>query len=857
MSAMLAGRKYVGPRGPSTARIMVVGEAPGANEERLGQPFVGASGELLEAMLASTGSNPSEVFFTNLARYRPPNNELSAWFSKEGVPNEIVLAGLEELQSEIELVKPNIIVPLGNFPNALLTGNGRWDKKNHAFTGISDYRGYLVEGAAITGGRKCLPTYHPANVLREYSNKPVAKFDLRRAAIESGHPELRRPPKFVFLDPRGDERRAWVQWLVSEPGTLSPPFVWNRHLGDGTRQGPIRLPSDPFLSADIEYPGNKLVCCGLTRHADIGITLSIYNEVDKRELSDILQRPISQCWQNGMFDASILHWHYLIDCYPNIKHDTFLMMHTVYTEMPRDLGFIASFNDNPPPWWQHINSDWWKKLGQGLVPFSDLLLYNAYDTSQTHEAALRLLSEEITPESVWHNTYHFEMSLVYPLYKISRRGVRIDTAALETLKTTLTEEVKDLNFGLALLNDNRVVKVRSGPQVEELLLKRLQIPPYLFPKTPASTAAKPKYSFDDKALAEAQLKCQNDIQRQAIRLIRETRERANLISKFCDIDLDDDGRMRCHYDPGKTQTRRLASRTFYPTGRGTNLQNVPKDDRVRSVFIPDDGYVFGYADLKSAESLVVAHLSGDPEMLRLHSPEFMSGGRDGHKFVAAFLFNKSIDSITPEERYIGKRTRHACNYMLGWMKLMQYINADADTTGVSINAAAAKEIVRKYRQFHPLLVQWWGEVERELGENNGRLYDCFGNPHQFYGRKDEILPNAVAFKPQGTVGTGLNQGLLRVDASEKLASLDFQILLQVHDAVGFQVPTKNARESIPELISCLTIDTPIKRRGVEDYVIQIPVDVKLGGNWGEFNPKKPTENPKGLRDWETWLKEAA
>lgn len=55
----------------------------------------------------------------------------------------------------------------------------------------------------------------------------------------------------------------------------------------------------------------------------------------------------------------------------------------------------------------------------------------------------------------------------------------------------------------------------------------------------------------------------------------------------------------------------------------------------------------------------------------------------------------------------------------------------------------------------------------------------------------------------------------------------------------------------------MTIDVPIKRRGVEDYTIQIPVDVKLGMNWGEFDPKKPDENPEGLRPWQEFLRRVA
>ena len=69
---------HVGPRGPLNAKIVVVGEGPGAYEEREGRPFIGPSGHLLEELLASVGINPAEVFYTNLARYRPPGNAIRA-----------------------------------------------------------------------------------------------------------------------------------------------------------------------------------------------------------------------------------------------------------------------------------------------------------------------------------------------------------------------------------------------------------------------------------------------------------------------------------------------------------------------------------------------------------------------------------------------------------------------------------------------------------------------------------------------------------------------------------------------------------------------------------------------------------
>jgi DNA polymerase-1 len=459
------------------------------------------------------------------------------------------------------------------------------------------------------------------------------------------------------------------------------------------------------------------------------------------------------------------------------------------------------------------------------------------------------------------------MALIQPLWSISKRGVAVDHEGMLKLRTQLESELVSINAALTALNGGQPLNVKSGPQMATFIYDTLGCPK-IGSKTPGGA-----WKMDDTTLATIQLKAKDGAQRQAIKMVRAARERRDLLSKFCDIDLDSDGRMRCHYDPAKTDTSRLSSRKFYPTGNGANLQNVPRDTRVRAVFVPDRGYVFGYADLKSAESLVVAHITGDPEMLRLHSPEYMDGKRDGHKYVASFLLGKPIDQITKDDRYLGKRVRHAGNYGMSWHKLMQLINADAQTTGVSVDAAQAKSLINRYRQLHPYLQGWWNDVLQQLWQTH-TVYTRHGRKRVFYDRPDAILPEAIAYDPQGTVAQTLNMGLLRLDKaynspenwmfnwdnqhlgeeetfrmatrSEMLQTTGFQMLLQVHDAVGFQVPEANADKAMSLLPELMRVPLPIKRKGIDPYQIDIPVEIQSGWNWGEFDEKK---NINGLKTW--------
>lgn len=121
--------------GSPSARIMLVGESWGSEEERTGLPFQGASGQELNRLLAEAGIMRSECYTTNLVNARPPFNDLERWvaFKKKDIQPDmlpfrdawikpIVRDGLKSLLVEIELVKPNILVALGNYSMWALTG---------------------------------------------------------------------------------------------------------------------------------------------------------------------------------------------------------------------------------------------------------------------------------------------------------------------------------------------------------------------------------------------------------------------------------------------------------------------------------------------------------------------------------------------------------------------------------------------------------------------------------------------------------------------------------------------------------------------------------------------------------------
>ena len=150
--------KTVFGEGDPHARLMFVGEGPGAQEDTSGRPFVGRAGELLTKMIENAIEIPrSHTYITNIVKCRPPNNRVPT-------PEEAHTC-LPYLMKQIELVKPSIIVALGATAYHYLTG----DK-----TGISKVRGEVIE----MPGYRLVPTYHPSYLLRNPSAKKEVYQDL-------------------------------------------------------------------------------------------------------------------------------------------------------------------------------------------------------------------------------------------------------------------------------------------------------------------------------------------------------------------------------------------------------------------------------------------------------------------------------------------------------------------------------------------------------------------------------------------------------------------------------------------------------------------------------------------------------
>lgn len=797
--------------GPREAKIVICGEAPGANEEATGKPFIGGSGELLDRMLAGVGISRSELFVTNVCHVRPPSNEFG-WFLKKA--NQLpLLQGIVQLKKDISEIKPNLVIAFGAQPLRFLTNK----------TSIEKWRGSILE-SALCPGQKVIGTYHPAYALRVWDYKAVIELDLARCAHQATFPEIVRPNRDYFLDP--DLQTAMK--LYEE--------MYNA----------------PWLAIDIECievgPGVwTLSCVGFSDRANRAMTIPVRGPETKAFIAGLCSSPAQKIFQNGSFDVTVLaqngiHVTGYGDLSPEgrpLGWDTMLGHHSIYTECAGDdevsmltrkagtkkkqaaimkgLAFQTSIYTEEP--YYKDDGKLWKETGD----LKTFWLYNGRDSSVTREIK-DVQAKEIADFGVQQVMDH-EMSLVRPLMSMTNRGILIDKVAHAKLKTKYESEIRNLQ---AFLEGQvgGIANAKSPKQMQELLYTRLGLPIQHKRKTGKPTT-------DKDAINALAAKHPHPV----LMSILEIRERRDLVERYLNTAYDADGRMRCSFDITGTRGGRLSSRaSIY--GSGTNLQNQPEE--IREMYIPNPGYCFVYRDYSQAEARVVAYLARAQGLIEL----FEDPTRDVHKENASRIFGIPVDQVSVQQRYNAKRGVHAFNYGMEDDQFVRVVNQAFRDTGFRMNHSTARRIREGYFLLYPEIKEnFWKGVERELRQSR-TLSNAFGRKRIFFGRWDEkLLRDAYSYRPQATVGDLCCKALVRCYLEIELGRPDLRahLLLNVHDSLLMQCPIEHAEEVARLMEEAMRIPVTI-----DDSTFIIPTDCKVGFNWANRSKKNPEDNPRGL-----------
>ena len=809
--------------GPRNARIVMVGEAPGENEERTGLPFTGGAGEVLNNLLDRAGIFRNEVFITNICHVRPKGNDFS-WFLRP--PNMVHLAqGLLQLKEDISEIQPNLIVALGAYPLKVLTGK----------TGIEKWRGSVIESTLVPG-IKVLATVHPAAILRKWEFKAVAAFDLARAREQAQFPEIVRTPRDFILNPPPQDLPALYEELYRAP----------------------------ILGADIECTIDsggvwRLSCVGFAPDERRAVVVPASGHDNMAFIRGLLGSPSHKVFQNGLFDYTVLlqngisvqGYGCLDDEAKPMGWDTMLAHHALYTEcasgedevsrltrkgpkkdsaaIQKGLSFLTSIYTDIP----FYKDD--SKISAETGDMELFWTYNARDCVSMMEVMKKQLPE--LHEFNTYDTFQREMRLLMPVHAATSRGIRIDFEVRERLRTKYETEIENLQ---AFLNAGagKPVNVKSTPDMRWLLYDKLGLPKRYARKTSSRNPDKPRSPSADKdAINYLAERYPNPV----LGAILHIRERRDLIERSLNVANDADGRIRCSFDITGTRTGRLASRASL-FGSGTNLQN--QTEKVREMYIPDPGYAFISRDYKQAEVWVVAYLADEKSLIELLNDPT----RDVHRENAGRIFGKPLEEITEEERYLAKRGVHAADYGMQENLFVIVVNNEYDDTGVRLTLPQARRILEAYFLLYPgIKARYWKDVENEL-RSTRTLVNAFGRKRIFFARWDssgKLLRDAYSFKPQSSVGDLGGMAFANCYWNIEVARPDLgaQLLLNVHDSVLMQAPIEHVEEVAAEMERQMAIPMTIN-----GSTFVIPTDCAVGFNWRKRPKSNPSDNPRGLVD---------
>lgn len=350
--------------------LVILGEAMGSEEQRIGAGFVGPSGiELLTQLdesqvLTLTSEDRSyirrywdsrdpklldavwrlhadEVHRTNVLNFHPHANKLEyvCGPKSSGVPGypALVKSGyldaryqseLERLGDELIDHDPNLVLCLGN--TALWAMAGK--------TGIKNIRGTTLLSDHTASGFKLLPTYHPAAVLRQWEVRPTVVMDLMKAKREMQYGQIIRPNCEIWIEPTIEDIVQFVTDYVT---------------------------CCDLLSVDIETSGTRVTCIGFAPRADLAIVVPFDDSrtasgnywptpQHERQCWEIVRGvledgAIPKLFQNGLYDIGFLLRSYGI-LVKGAKEDTMLAHHARQPESPKSLGFMGSIYTDHGSW---------------------------------------------------------------------------------------------------------------------------------------------------------------------------------------------------------------------------------------------------------------------------------------------------------------------------------------------------------------------------------------------------------------------------------------------------------------------------------------------------------------------------
>ena len=824
----------VPPVGPLDAKMLFVGEAPGEEEDRRGEPFVGSAGQLLNRCFGSENVKiiRGGVMLTNIFKQRPPKNNLDyfyqdkgrkmlTWEGKEHV--EMLRKWLEQLLLRRDTTGegPNVIVALGAEPMKILTGKTR----------ITKWRGSVLP-CTLVPGFKVYCSFHPSYVNRLINEPreslqgekkkmsqnvlPLFLIDLARAKVQSESPVFKLPERRFETNLRYENILEELDKLNAECPTYLSVDIETLPGPTGPIVWCVGFAATPSYAFTVPFIRAQRFAWSLEEEA------LLWQKISKIFLNE----KIEKIFQGGTYDLSVLGKYYGLRVAKATYGDTMFCHHATYPYIKKGLEVLTSIYT----WEPYYKNE--GKVNLGRRTDESEFRYNGKDCTVTREIYPEVC-RNARELGTWEG-YQRSMSILPSHLGMMIRGVKLDVEEKERLGKIFVEKAEEAQLAVNK-EAGEVYNLNSPTAKQRLLYGLLGLPFQYHPKTGKVTTDKDSMQRLKKQYPNLPI----------LQSVLDYQKYAKLASTYTSMNADVDGRVHTSYTFVSTW-RTSSSQSHFGSpmkgkSEGGNLQNIPKRGEegkmIRKLFIPDEGMEMGKADYSQAEARVVAWEAED-----IPSINAFLEGEDVHWKNARGIFGipetvpynpKALfkDSITgydhslKEYRDIGKTVIHATNYGMGPRMLQTILSREE----FHLDFGTCKKLLLRSKSANPFRMEWQRRIREEIKATR-TLVSSFGRKRQFMGRFNDALYNAAyAFSPQNTVGE-----LLQVAIQSVWVNVDcVEILLNVHDELVFQYKPEHRDVAMSEVKHKMTIPLIIKGRE-----LIIPVELSFGPNWGDMEEVK-------------------
>ena len=424
--------------------------------------------------------------------------------------------------------------------------------------------------------------------------------------------------------------------------------------------------------------------------------------------------------------------------------------------------------------------------------------YQAYAVFAAQENMEKLLKEQ----GMWDLYRNVEIPLVFTLRQMEADGIAAEKEALSVYGAELAERIRELEAQI-YEEAGEEFNINSPKQLGVILFEKLQLPGGKKTKTGYSTAADvlEKLAPDHKLVAD----------------ILEYRQLAKLKSTYADglqAVIGKDGRIHSTFNQTITATGRISS-------TDPNLQNIPVRMElgrlIRKAFVPKPGCVFLDADYSQIELRVLAHMSGDENLIEAYRE-----AEDIHRMTASKVFHVPLEEVTPLQRRNAKAVNFGIVYGISSFGLGQ---------DLGISRKEAEAYIQQYFETYPGIHEFLNRCVEDAKEK-GYSVTMFGRRRpmpelkssNFMQRSfgERVAMNAPI---QGTAADIIKIAMIRVAKRLKEEQLKTRLLLQVHDELLLEVPEDELEKAEQILEEEMT--------GAAHLAVKLEIDMHTGNNWYE------------------------